>query len=344
MIRYGKRQGVVILLFLTVLLGGCGNEREEIGRSPFPEIPVAVEIISVAVTEVADQVEIMATVQAAKTAVISSRISGYITSLAVIPGSRVSAGRELLQLSAGEISAQLEQAKAQLDQASRNLQRERKLLSQNAATPEAVKALEDAANIAEAGYKEAMTMMSYTTVRSPFDGLITRKLADIGDLATPGKPLLHIENDKDLQVLTDIPESLVANIQLGMEMEISIPAAQLKLQGSVVEIAPIADPRSRTVPIKLDIPEYPALGSGQFARITLPGRKVETILVPPRSIDTFGQMERVFISVEGTARLRLVRTGKHYSRGIEILSGLTPGDKLILSDERLRDFQPITPL
>ncbi len=344
MVRYPNSHGTVFFLLLFLLLAGCSSEQEKDSQS-FPGGAVTVETLTVVTTEVADQVEVMATVQAARQAVISSRVSGNIIALEVTSGSHVTKGQTLLQISAEEISAQLQQARAQLDQASRNLSRERKLLAQNAATPEAVKLLEDSLKIAEASYREARTMLDYTTVTAPFDGLITQKLVDIGDLATPGKPLLHIADESNLQIVADIPESLVANITLGMEMETSIPAAQLKLKGTVVEITPIADPRSRTVPIKLDINEQPALRSGQFARVILPGNTVETILVPPQSIESFGQMEKVFLLVDGRARLRLVRTGKHYGQEVEILSGLSAGDKLIISDDKgLRDSQPVNTL
>lgn len=336
------RSAAAVFIVFTLLLGGCSNEPHEKSDNGREDEPVQIEIMTVEVVKVADQVEIVATVQAAKNAVISSRISGNINDIFVSPGSRVEKGQKLLQLSADEISAQLQQARAQLNQATRNLKREQTLLAQNAATPEAVKSLQDTLRIAQANYKEVETMLSYTTVAAPFNGIITRKLVDVGDLATPGKPLVHIEVENNLQVLADVPETLANNLSLGMTMGISIPAAQIQLQGTVEEIAPIADPRTRTVPIKLDIDEKPALRSGQFARVTLPATTVEAILIPPEGISAFGQMNRVYIALDGRARLRLVRTGKLYDGGVEVLSGLSPGDSLIVhNDGNLKDNQNV---
>jgi membrane fusion protein, multidrug efflux system len=331
--------GIVIFL----LLSGCSSNSEETDRPDFAGAPLKVKVMQVATSRVADQVEIMGTLQAAQNAVISSRISGNITAIEVSPGSRVTKDDLLLRIRADEISAQLQQARAQLDQASRNLDRERKLLAQKAATAEAVKSLEDALKVAQANFREANTMMGYTNVMAPFDGIITRKMVDVGDLATPAKPLLHIENENNLQVMADISETLVTHLSLGTRMDIKVPAAQLEISGLVVEISPVADPRTRTVPIKIDIEMEKHLRSGQFARVILPGNEVETVLVPRESISSFGQMERVFIAVENTARLRLVRTGKQYSQGVEILSGLNPGDLLIIQEtDRLKDGRPIT--
>ncbi len=139
------------------------------------------------------QVEVVGTVQAVEQAEISAKISGNIVAFPVDLGSRVKQGDLLAELNAGEISAQVRQAKAQLEQTRRNLEREENLLKKNAATPETVKSLEDTARIATAAYRETRTMLDYTRITAPFSGIITRKMANVGDLATPGKPLLQIE-------------------------------------------------------------------------------------------------------------------------------------------------------
>ena len=126
----------------------------------------------------------MGTVQAAESASIAAKISGNITDILVSPGSRVKQGDLLASISAGEISAKLLQVQAQLQQATRNLAREQSLLKKNAATVEMVKTLEDTKKIAEAAYKGARTMLSYTSINAPFDGIITKKHTNVGDLAT----------------------------------------------------------------------------------------------------------------------------------------------------------------
>lgn len=332
---------MAFLLFFLPLLS-CSNE-EESNRAASEKLPPErVRVLNVSPSRVADQIEVMGNVQAAESAIISSRISGNISEILVSPGSFVKSEEKLLQISAEEISAKLLQARAQLNQASRNLEREKKLLAKRAATPEAVKSLEETQEIAQANYNEAKTMLGYTSVKAPFEGRITRKLVDVGDLATPGKPLLHIENENSVQVVADVPEVLANNISMGMKMNISVPSASLEIEGSVAEIAPIADRQSRTVNIKLDIGKSSSLRSGQFARVTLPGKELKTLLIPLETIQMYGQMEKVFVAEDGRARLRLIRTGKTYPDGIEVLSGLTPGDSLILSTaEPLSDGQPI---
>jgi RND family efflux transporter MFP subunit len=290
----------------------------------------------------AHQVEVVGTVQAVERAVISSKISGNIITLQVDLGSKVKKGDLLIELSAGEISARVQQAKAQLEQAKRNLAREESLLKKNAATAQTVKSLQDSTKIAEAAYKETVTMLDYSRITAPFSGIITKKLGNVGDLATPGKPLLHLEEENNLQVLTNIPEAMILRIQKDDRLSIFIPSVNLTIEGIVAEVSPVADPSSRSAPIKLHIPPDPRLRSGQFARVTLAGEQAETLTIPSSAVVPFGQMERVYVIYDNKVRLRLVQTGTQMNGHIEILSGLTEGEMVIReADQNLLDGQPI---
>lgn len=283
------------------------------------------------------------TVQAVEKAEISSKITGNITTLTVDLGSTVNQGDLLIELSAGEISAQVQQAKAQYEQAIRNLKREESLLKKQAATEESVKSFRDQKKIAEGSYNEALTMLEYTKITAPFAGIVTRKFASIGDLSTPGKPLIHIEKQGHLEVQTAIPEAMILKIQKGDILSVYIPSVELRLDGSVAEVSPTADPSSRTAPIKLEVKPNSKLRSGQFARISLVTGNSKTLIVQKSAIVAFGQMEKAFVLHNGAARLRLVRTGQVQGDKVEILSGLEEGDDVIVSNnQKLVDGQPVT--
>ena len=140
-------------------------------------------------------------------------------------------------------------------------------------------------------------MLAYSRINAPFSGIITKKLGNIGDLATPGKPLLYIEEENNLQVLTDIPEAMMLRIHKNDHLSVFIPSVNLTIEGIVAEISPIADPSSRSAPIKLHIAPDPRLRSGQFARVTLATEQAETLTVPTSAVIPYGQMERVFVRV-----------------------------------------------
>lgn len=283
------------------------------------------------------------TVQAVQRAKISSKITGNIIAFKVTLGSRVKQDELLAEISAGEISARVQQAKAQLMQTKRNLTREKKLLKKNATTPQTVKSLQDSTRIAEAAYNEAMTMFNYSRITAPFSGIITKKLGNVGDLATPGKPLLYIEEEDNLQVLADIPEAMILHIKQGDSLSVFIPSVDLTIEGVVAEVSPIADPSSRSAPIKLRVAANSRLRPGQFARVTLAMEQAETLTIPAPALIQFGQMEQVFVVAQNNkAQLRLVRSGTQIDEHIEILSGLSEGETVITQSNRnLLDGQPV---
>lgn len=337
-----KQVLIVLLISATMYFSGCKSEHstQQDSRKKLPE--ATVKVVTVSETAPARQIEVMGTVQAAESASIAARVSGNIIELPVRLGSLVKKGDLLAAISAEEITAKLLQAQAQLEQATRNLERERNLLKKNAATAETVKTLEESKRIAEASYKAARTMLSYTAIKAPFDGTITRKMANIGDLATPGKLLLKIENETRLQILADIPEALILGLAIGDILPVKIPAAKLNLAGKITEIAPTADPFSRTAPVKLTIQPETKIRSGQFARVALPGTSGSAVMVPKTAVLSIGQLDRVFIVRDNTAHMQLVKTGIHHSDMIEILSGINEGDIVIShGNSHLKDGQPI---
>jgi len=336
-----------IIFIPVVFLTSCQqhDEKNTSNAGQLPPVEVTVAQVTKHVAE--NQIELVGTVQAVDRAEISSKITGNIMVLPIKLGSRIKQGDLLVEISAGEISAQLQQARAQLDQAKRNLAREQKLLKKNAATPETVKSLQDTVWIAEASFKEAKTMLNYTKILAPFDGIVTRKIANAGDLATPGKPLLHIEAENNLEIQTDIPEAIINNIAQGTKLSVHIPAVNIDVEGEVTEISPTSDPESRTTPIKLHIKFKPQLRSGMFARVHLRNKQTESLAIPTSAVTMYGQLERVFVDDNGSAALRLIRVGKTFtsksgSSYIEILSGLSEKDKVITAGNlNLEHGQPL---
>ncbi len=333
---------IVLFMALTVFLPGCNKEETKSGNSPQKLASAKVSVDQVVKKIARDQVEVVGTVQAVQRAEISSKITGNIIILKVDLGSKVKRGDLLVELSVEEISAQVQQAKAQLEQAKRNLNREENLLKKNATTPQTVKSLRDSTKIAEAAYREAVTMLDYSRITAPFSGIITRKIANVGDLATPGKPLLYMEEDNNLQVLTDIPEAMILKIKKDDRLAVTIPSVKFTTEGIVDEVSPIADPSSRSAPIKLRIAADPRLRSGQFARVTLTMEQAKTLTIPTSALLPFGQMERVFVVQDNTARLRLVRIGAQGGGQSEILSGLSVGETVVTAgNHELVDGQPV---
>lgn len=311
-----------------------------------PAAPVEVAITTATETVSSLENEVVGTVEAVQRATIAAKVTGTISEMPVVLGATVKQGDLLVKLSAAEISARLAQAETATAQAKRNLEREKRLLTKNASTRETVNAQEDAYQLAKSAQAEAKTMLSYITIRAPFSGMVSSKLANAGDLATVGTPLIVLENTDRLQAVAAVPEAQLLAIKPGVSLTVRIPASNLSTTGTVAEIAPVADAISRSAVVKLDLEPSPSLRPGQFVRVILPGVSTKTILVPETAVSVFGQMERIFVVDNNTVRLRLVRTGLQRDGQVEILSGLNPGEQVVTQAvNTLRDGQParITP-
>ncbi len=324
-----------LVLFSLCLLLQIVHASTESQNGPVSLPPVQVQTITVKHENIDSRVEVVGTVEAVDQAVIATKISGTIIDIPVVLGSTVSRGDLLVKINADEISARVLQAQAQLAQAERNLKREEKLLKQKASTQETVRSMRDLLAVAEAGHREAASMLSYTTITAPFSGVITKKIANSGDLATPGTPLLRLENPAQLQVVAAIPESISLRIRLDDRLSIQIPADNSTHEGIVAEISPVISPRSRTAEIKINFSDTPSLRTGMFARIGLPGTETTTLMIPQQAVVPFGQLEKVFVVQQKKAQLRLVRTGMRTRGMVEILSGLQAGEQVVTDNNRL---------
>jgi RND family efflux transporter MFP subunit len=328
------------LLALT-LLAGCSEHRApEDTAAVLP--PARVRTALVRIENLPTLTEVAGTVRPVQHALIAAKVMGVIEELPVTLGQRIKAGDRLVKISAGEISARMLQAQTQLNQARRDLDRERDLLGKGASTADMVKNLEDRFTMTGAMVREAEVMLGYTNVAAPFDGVVARKLASAGDLAAPGMPLLEIEGTGDFQVEAGIPDSLAQQLPSGTPLAVDVPATGAAFSGNLVELSSAADPSTRTVTAKISVPPGAAVGSGQYAHVQVPGVPVRALLAPAAAVSTLGQMERVFVVAGGRAVLRLVKTGAVRGDQVEILSGLADGERIVLNPPAgLREGQPL---
>jgi len=324
----------------ALLLAGCGAKTRSGPATPLPTATVraqAVERRERVATE-----DVVGTVRAKLRAVIEAKVSGKISRMAVVPGRRVKQGELLATIEAREVEARLEQALAVRQQAESDLQRGASLLKQNILPQSQFDAAESKFRVADAAVREAKTLLGYTRVEAPFDGTITRKLADVGDLAAPGKPLLELEDPRSLRLEADVPEGVVGTLALGDRLPVRIAAMEGVISGVVSEIAPTADPGSRTFLVKLDLPAAPSVRAGQFGRVALPVGGTSALRVPSSAVVVRGQMELVFVVTEGKARLRIVKTGERVGPDVELLSGVDAGETIVVENApALVDGQPL---
>ena len=268
-------------------------------------------------------------VRPVETAMLSAKVAGTITEVNADPGRTVAPGDLLALIDDREIRARLDNSAANLEQARRDFERFEKLHGDRVITTQEFEAAETRLRTARAAVDEATTLLGYCSITAPFDGVVTRRLVQRGDLAVPGRPLIEIENPGKLRLEAQVPESLVAGIAIGQALPVVVDAAGASIGGTVAEIAPASDPASRTTLVKIDLPGHDGLRSGQCGRARIPTPAEPALRVPATALVSRGQLDFVFVASDGIARLRIVRTGRREEELVEILSGLDPGEMVV---------------
>lgn len=326
-----------LIALAAALAAGCSPHSAPTAPEELP--PARVRTATVAGATVPLAQEVAGTVRPAERAVVSAKVMGTVRSLRAELGRPVRAGETIATLAAAELEARVAQARASLDQARRDFERESGLLGSGVSTADAVRTLQDRVRIAEAALAEAETVLSYTSVTAPFDGVIARRFVNEGDLATPGLPLVEVEGVGRLQAEVEVPEGLPL---LERGASVALRSGDHRLTGTIAEISPASDPSSRTRLAKVDVPAGAPVLSGQFVRVRWPAGQSTSLRVPAEAVSRIGQMERILVVQDGRARMRLVRTAAAEGGWVDILSGAVAGETVVLGDApAVRDGQRV---
>lgn len=329
----------LLLALPLVLSAACGQAEEKSGAAP---APVAVQVDRAQLVGSASGEQAVGTVRARNSASIAPTVMGRVVEMRVKLGQHVHTGDVLARISAAEVDAKVAQARAVQANAQLELDRAKKLLADEAIPRAQYDTAKSQYDIAHASLAEAEAMAAHTVVRAPFSGVVTSKIASAGDTAVPGQALLVLDDPTSLRFEAPLPEASARAISPGQKLAIHIDGIDGDLTGTVAEISPVADPASRTVLVKLDLPTDARLHPGLFGRLTIVSHEGQAIAVPSSAVVRRGQLEEVFVIDGGVAHLRLVRTGREHDGMTDILSGLSKDEVVAVSDvNQLTDGAPV---
>ena len=170
---------------------------------------------------------------------------------------------------------------------------------------------------------------SYADVLAPFAGVVIAKSVEPGSLALPGTPLLTIEREGAYRLEASVEESRLAAIRVGQPVSVTLDSVDRTLEARVSEIVPAVDAASRTYTVKIDLPALPSLRSGVFGRAAFQLGSRSLLAIPAGAVTERGQLQSVVVVDSGIARTRLITAGQRVKDRVEVLSGLSAGEKVI---------------
>ncbi|MGE0713476.1 MAG: efflux RND transporter periplasmic adaptor subunit [Planctomycetota bacterium] len=191
----------------------------------------------------------------------------------------------------------------------------------------------EARAVARRQVEKAKVLLSYARLTAPLTGIVVEKKVEVGDTVAPGQTLVLLHDPSALELHAAVAESLAARLKIGQTLRVRVDALGKELSGQVREVAPEADPASRTVTVKLSLPLTPGLVSGLFGRLQIPVGETEALVVPRAAVHQVGQLDLVLVKTTvGKEQRRFVTLGLAHGEQVEVRSGLSEGEEVLLRD------------
>ena len=337
----------IVILILSIFASSCGNHESKVIAE---KEPVNAKINTVNENRNNAFLNASGTIQALKSANLSTRMMGFVTSTPVNVGDKVKKGDLLLAINNADLQAKLSQVKASINEATaaftnaeKDYNRFKALFTENSASQKELDDITAHYNIAKARLEGAKQMknevdaqFAYANLRAPFDGVVTGRFIKNGDMTKPGMPLISIEAPDNFEVIAMVPESDISKILAGTNASILVKSMNKTLPGKVTEVSTSAQNTGGQYLVKITVDKTDtSILSGMFVTIQFPletQQKNNMVLIPKSAIVTKGQLSGIYtVSEEHTAILRWLRLGRTFGDNVEVLSGLSPNESYIVS-------------
>ena len=335
----------LIVVFSAVLFAGCGKEPPTAAATTTP--PVALKTGLVELREVDLTYTAEAVVEAVRQSTVAAQMAGRIIELRFDVGDYVKQGAVIARIderaatqAVAASEAQVVEAQAALANARSQFERSKVLVAQKFLSSAALDKVEADYKAAQArvtallaGAGQAATERSFATIVAPYSGVVSARHVELGEMATPGKPLMTGFDPSTLRVVANVPQTQIASIQAGARARIEIPSTNKWLDVKGITLVPAADPRTHTTRVRLDLKaESRDLYPGIFARAHFSIGRATRLLAPPQAIIRRSEVTAVYvIDDRGAPHLRQVRLGVIADdRSIEVLAGLKPGERVAI--------------
>ncbi|MGE0558465.1 MAG: efflux RND transporter periplasmic adaptor subunit [Burkholderiales bacterium] len=340
-------------LFLPALLAACGDV--EPPASMTKPAPLAAAVVEAREVDLDYSAE--AVVEAVRQSTVSAQIDGRVVELRFDVGDAVKKGEVIVRIDERAASqavaastAQVQEAQAALANARAQFERSKNLAAQKFISAAALERAETDYKAAQArvssliaGAGQASTERSFATIVAPYSGVVSARHVEVGEMATPGKPLMTGFDPSSLRVVANLPQTQLAAIQATGKAWVEVPALGKRIEAKQIVVVPSADPRTHTTRVRLELPpDVSGIYPGVFARAHFSTGRVTRLLVPRSAVIRRSEVTAVYVLDEqGRPRLRQVRLGAAGdAEGVEVLSGLKPGERVALEPVKAGIAQP----
>jgi RND family efflux transporter MFP subunit len=334
-----------VAIVIALATGACGRTPAASIRTTPGETgpPVRIAAVDVRSTSEGGGVEIPASIESSRRAVLTSRLAASIVELNGREGDSVNAGAVLVRLEDTALKAAVSAAEASDQAAARDLKRAEALLAKGAATRNEVENASTAAERARSAAIAARENLAHASIRAPFAGRIQRKLANAGDIVNPGQPLVELEGAGGLEVVASIEAAVHDRLRVGQKIAVRLDGIEAPLPATIHDLAASADPSTHRFTLRADIAPGPGVRAGLFARILVSSQGGEArLLVPTTALLRRGGLTGVYVIRDGHAWLRWIASGDAIGDSTEIRAGLDAKERVAKDPSPLHDGAPVT--
>ena len=330
--------GISIVAAIAVLGAGymIFGKENSYAEATKQETPATVSAITVEPRTIDSVVTAAGALSSKNTSVLSSKVMGRVVHLSVQEGNHVDAGKLLMKIDSGEITAQALQAQAAYHNAMLQYDRIRSLYEAKASTQMEMDQATLGRENAQAGLQAAKAMESYTLITAPISGQIVEKRINLGEMALPGQPLIKIEDNRNLRLEVTVKDMDILSIQPGKSVKVQIDAMPgIDINGTVSQVVQASDVRTHSFIVKIDIPARKGLITGMYGKAFFTIGKREAILIPKSAVVEMSGISGVYlVSADRGAVFQMIQVGEMFGNFVEVVSGLKQGDRVI-SDKHL---------
>lgn len=281
-------------------------------------------------------------VQARQRASLAARVSASVVELPSREGESVGAGAIVARLEDGALRSAVAAADASVAAAEADFARIDALVGKGAATSRERDEAAARAAASRAALQAARDNLSYAVLRAPFAGVVSARPVHVGDVVSPGTPVVEIEGRSGFEVRATLEPDLAATTTTGAAIQVHVDGQPTSLTATVKALSPAGDPATHRFEIRADLPQADGMRSGTFARLVVPRSSSEPTLSVIKSA-TFerGGLTGVFVVREGRAFLRWVALGADRDGALEVRAGLTAGERVVVEPAGLADGDPV---